>query len=106
MKTINTTSKIGPFAKVLIGLVGTVVSVLVTMQLKKMLEARGLPERSEDLRTALKTAGASASDLKEAAAAWIAQKASVAAESARTTANSTADKMVDVASTIKEQANG
>ena len=60
MTTLSTSSRIGPVAKILIGLVGTIVSVLVTMQLKKMLEARGLPERSEDLKTALTGAGASA----------------------------------------------
>ncbi len=106
MTPIKTTSRIGPFASVLIGLAGTIVSIVVTMQLKKMLEARGLPERTEDLKAALKNAGASASDLKQAAATWIADKASAAADSARATASTTADKVADVASTVKEQANG
>lgn len=105
MKTIRT-SRVGPIGSLLIGLVGTVVSILVTMQLKKMLDARGLPERSSDLKAALKDAGASAADLKQAAAAWIAAKASAAADTARTTATSAADKVTDVASTMKEQANG
>ena len=91
MASINTSSSLSPITKLFIGLVGTIVSVLVTMQLKKMLEARGLPERSEDLKYALKNAGATAADLKQAAAVWIAAKASAAADSTRSTANSAAD---------------
>jgi hypothetical protein len=106
MASIKTSSGLGPFATLLIGIAGTIASVVVTMQLKKMLEARGLPERSADLKVALKSAGASAADLKQAAAAWIADKASAAADSANTTAASTAAKVADVASTVKEQANG
>lgn len=106
MTTVQTSSRLGPISKLFIGVVGTVVSILVTMQLKKMLEARSLPERSEDLKVALKGAGSSAAELKQAAAAWIAAKASAAAESARLAANSTADSLDNAASRIKERTNG
>lgn len=105
MKTIKT-SRVGPFTTILIGLVGTIASVVITMQLKKMLEARGLPERTEDLKGALKNAGASAADLKAAALKWIDQKTASAADSVRSTASSTADEVMKAASTAKEQANG
>ena len=106
MTTVQTSSRLGPISKLFIGVVGTVVSILVTMQLKKMLEARSLPERSEDLKVALRGAGASAIDLKQAAATWIAQKASSAADSTRATATSTADSLDNAASHIKERTNG
>lgn len=106
MTKIKKPKGMGPVGSVLISLAGAVASVLVTMQLKKMLAAKGLSERKADLKTALKGAGATAADLKATATSWIQSKAADAADTARSTATSAADKVTEAASTVKEQANG
>lgn len=94
MKTIKT-SRMSPLTTVLIGLVGTIASIVVTMQLKKMLEAKGLPERSEELKDAIRKASNRAADLKASAREWINQKTAAVA-----------DEVSDAVDTVKENTNG
>lgn len=96
----------GILTGVLVSVAGSIISVLVTMQLKKMLADKGVADRKGELKDALKNAGLSAADLKSATASWIADKASAAADKANSTAASAADKVADVAQTVKEKANG
>lgn len=100
MKTTRTTSELGPIGTILIGVIGTVASVLVTMKLKKMLEERGLSERTEDFKEALHSAGARARDMKDSAAEWVASKADRAARKAESMATRAVDTVDDVATEV------
>jgi hypothetical protein len=88
-----TTRQLSPVAKALIGIAGSIVSLVVTIQLKKMLERRGLSDRYGDVKESLKNAGASASDLKDTIYKVIGDKTTSAANKAAQAAQEATEKL-------------
>jgi len=82
MNEIQTTKTIGPIASALIGIVGTIASIVITMQLKKLLESRGLSDRASDVKAALARAHASTFEIRASAAQMIADSVTAAAQTA------------------------
>lgn len=67
--TDKTKTDVGPVGSMAIGVVGTVVSAFVTIMLKKLFTAKGVPERAKTV--------------KSKAAEWVADKASAVASVAK-----------------------